>query len=370
MFKNLHPRAKPPETLRLRLELLRLTVLSRGRTHRISDLEKRPRAATKTRKAPSPSLWSSAALATLRHKNRRRAVHWWQRHERDTSDSLDDTGRRGAQARDTDAQNMVDVLSKPWDTAGEGFIEHGETQDSAGGIALLDLLPLFVAVTARRARIAGDDWMTTETWLGLMADFMLHAVVEQSKRMAQVRLEHEAENGFSYPSTDTTHYVREAFAWGPLPKHDHTDTDAMAIDGTVDARDPQPGDEDDNDIFLSKPPSDRSSVSESPPPSVSPPREAAAEPWYRLRAATLAKLTLSPSGLRDQFNTQNRAAFELEFRSFLTGLAASISKPLLTQLEEASAAEEAGKVPTVLVEGGVLDMGDTRRLLRAWRLGL
>lgn len=277
---------------------------------------------------------SVSALAALRKQNSRRAHRWNQGSQLQPVTAPDDSNAE--QYRDATRVRRIDSAN----------------QIANDDVHLLDLIPSFISLTKRRARLAADDWETSQQWLELAADFMLLAAAESS----------------SVESKEPDKFVKEAFAWGPLTRRSDHESNAMAIDGTVDPSDRDLQHDDENDIFLVNPRS-RSQIGEVADSGGKPSREEAAALWYRIRASRIATLQ-SKAGSIDVLRLGEYMKFVRSMHEYTSALAESVSAPLLSQLEDAAVAERQGKSPKVELDGEMLTVEETNCLLRLWMVDL
>lgn len=180
IFKARHPRYEPDAELRLRLLLLKMTTLF---TQRFTL---------------NPSTPDSLSLQELRDANRERAEAWiGGSHDRRPSSRLEPSQFVAALPIATDKleRNRAQVmhqLSLPAEDEDYEDAFYGTT----ACVSTLDLLPLFVKVSAASSSIHGSN--LTERWMRLACEFMLQACLEQ----------------YLVYGANGSEVLDEAFAWG------------------------------------------------------------------------------------------------------------------------------------------------------------
>ncbi|KAK3111527.1 hypothetical protein LTR53_013145 [Teratosphaeriaceae sp. CCFEE 6253] len=180
LFKHNHPNHELDPELRFRILLSQLIVLYTQRLTR------------------NPSTPSRAALIVLRAANQQRARDWIAEPSRVPSNGFDTTtldNPASGPSREHLERNRAHILHAL------GIPAEDEAYEDAYygtplSVALLDLLPLFVRVSA--ARNALSEGQLTGLWMRMAGSFMLQGALEQYL-------------GFGARGTDG---VEEAFAWG------------------------------------------------------------------------------------------------------------------------------------------------------------
>ena len=179
IFKARHSTYTPDPGLRLRTILLKLTTLLTQRLTR------------------NPTTPSRSTLQELRRANQERARHWIGRRERIPSSSFNTSSFEedlliSQQELDRNRAHVLHELGVP--------AEDEDYEDAFYGtsscVSLLDVLPIFMQVSAARNAMNGSN--LTERWMQLAAEFMLQACLEQYLV-------------FGVQGLDA---VDEAFAWG------------------------------------------------------------------------------------------------------------------------------------------------------------
>lgn len=208
LFHTRHPTHVHDEQLRLRLLLLQLVDLITFRYHRHDT---------------TPSL---ETLSRLRAQNQHRARRWIGSAERLPTRAYDTTiydsalPVPAAQLRLNRAEAVRDVAAPPEETEAEAEGEGEEGQEESqfygtpASVSLLDLLPLFMEVSAAvhsllPADEGGDECgaSVNPRWMQLAADLITHACLEQYLVRGAV-------------GSDV---LDEAFAWGAPRDADRTD---------------------------------------------------------------------------------------------------------------------------------------------------
>ena len=280
-FRTRHPTYRPDAELRLRVLLLRIVALV---AHRY------------TRNATTPA---ADAVAALRARNQHRARAWIAAPERLPSARLR-TATRGEDGA-TDGLPLAaeerlahrDAVLRGFDGPA-GQEDDDEFYGTPDSLALLDLLPLFMQVSA--ASMDMNDSRLSAPWIRLACDFTRQACLEQ----------------YLVFGADGLDAIDEAFAWGYCPRRDSPDPDAHDPDAIA-------------AMFEAD----------------SPGRETRA--WTTARDATLASLdppdgpapaaAAFPLHLAALARAHPLARFDAALRSFLADLAQSIPLPVLAQLD-------------------------------------
>lgn len=157
IFKNNHPGESVSNAIKLRLRLVKFTTLFGRRS---------------TQSATTPS---SADLEALRQTHRRRAAEYW-------DSSSDGSDRESAfQHRQSSERRSA--------------TQYRATRDS---IALSDLVPMFIGLSAARSNMDMSTREITTQWMHLAGQFMLQAALEQCLLYGQCPAEK----------------LREIFSWG------------------------------------------------------------------------------------------------------------------------------------------------------------
>ncbi|KAK1069250.1 hypothetical protein LTR12_001137 [Friedmanniomyces endolithicus] len=298
LFKHRHLHYTLDAELRFRLLLLKLAALFTQRLTR------------------NPSTPSPASLRRLRETNHARARDWLGtvKHHSLPFVPIDSTTLLHS-PEDLD-RNRAQVLHS-LDLPAEDEAYEDAYYGTADSVALLDLLPLFVQVSAARNAMMDPSGLTG-AWMRMAAEFMLQAVLEQ----------------YLVFGARGTEVIEEAFAWGLRAP----DGQRMEVDGEVDEV---------NDMFTDAV------------------YETEVEGWADVKKAYLAELippadeaqarlskdaNLVPSSedgtnvtpdtfdfvshLEKAAEKHPMAAFETKILGFLDALAQSIPEPVLVQLEK------------------------------------
>ncbi|KAK1046769.1 hypothetical protein LTS16_005484 [Friedmanniomyces endolithicus] len=299
LFKHRHLHFTLDAELRFRLLLLKLAALFTQRLTR------------------NPSTPSRASLQRLREVNHARARDWL---STVTNDRLPFTPIDPTMLLPSPEyldRNRAQVLHS-LDLPAEDEAYEDAYYGTADSVALLDLLPLFVQVSAARNAMMDPSGLTG-AWMRMAAELMLQAVLEQ----------------YLVYGVRGTEVIEEAFAWGLLA----ADGQRMEVDGEeVDEV---------NDMFTDAV------------------YETEVEGWADVKKAYLAEI-IPPAGetqaksskdahlvppsddgtnvTPDTFNFVSHlekaakkhpmAAFETKILGFLDALAQSIPEPVLVQLEK------------------------------------
>ena len=179
IFKARHSTYRPDPELRLRILLLKLTTLF---TQRMTS---------------NPTTPAQPALQELRQSNEQRAQYWQHNVWHCPSSSFDtDSFRNNLPISQQELErNRAHVLHELGIPA-----EDEDYEDAFYGtsscISLLDIMPLFMKVSAARNAMSGSN--LTERWMQLACDFMLQACLEQ----------------FLVFGAQGSDAIDEAFAWG------------------------------------------------------------------------------------------------------------------------------------------------------------
>jgi hypothetical protein len=157
IFKNNHPNESVSDTIKLRLRLVKFTTLYGRRL---------------TQSTTTPS---SADLEALRQTHRRRANEYW-------DSSSDGSFQESAfQHRQPSERRSAT-----------------EFRANTGSIALSDLVPMFISLSAARSTMQMSARDITKQWMHLAGQFMLQAALEQCLLYGQCPAEK----------------LREIFSWG------------------------------------------------------------------------------------------------------------------------------------------------------------
>ncbi|KAH9819397.1 hypothetical protein Tdes44962_MAKER05235 [Teratosphaeria destructans] len=272
IFKARHIAYEMDEELRFRLLLLKLVILYTQRLTR------------------NPTTPDRTAVQVLRETNRRRAEAWLHRDIRPDSRQSPVSDSSPAEQAELDAHRALVLHSLGIPAEDEAYDDaHYGTQDC---VSLLDLLPLFMRVSAARDEMNGPDLAMNNTFMTLAAEFMLQAVLEQ----------------VLVCGAQASHAAREAFAWG------YSADDASAQDEWAAI----------NDMFCD--PAFKEEVHE----------------WRGIRDAYRGlvvhhhkdrAVTSSVAQLSTVASEHPIAVFESKVLGFLIAMMQSISKPVLVQLE-------------------------------------
>ncbi|KAI9652451.1 MAG: hypothetical protein M1831_006794 [Alyxoria varia] len=300
-FKTHHPNLKPDPTLSFRLTVLQFCTLYTLR-HTVN-------VSTSTRET----------LSTLRHSNTQRARRWLQRsahlnqHSQFQRESYQVHGDRpGRSVEATVAAELLDADTahvrgdRNQDVDMDVHVrEQSRVCDSQGQEPpiLLDLVPWFVEIAAKRVRMFEDahdeagnnagpgektsdagpreknpEYALSVQWLELAGELMLQAALETEARYEDGTIggtEDEAQHAIGSK-------IMEAFAWGPLPSLIHEE--AAGNDENHDEHGKE--DTDLNSVFLicDEESTQSSTSSESAEPN---PTTLTPHPWLTLRASHL-----------------------------------------------------------------------------------
>jgi hypothetical protein len=285
IFKTRHASYRPDPELRLRLQLLKLATLHTQRFTR------------------NPTTPTRDELRTLRGLNQDRARRWIEDASRIPSAPFDyslfEQGLPIAEQRLE--RNRAHVLREV------GIPPEDDHYDEAfygtsSCISLLDLIPLFMQVSA--ARNAINESNLTTTWMQLACALMLQACLEQYLV-------------FGAHGTDA---IDEAFAWGYKPSKQDPPAADDIINGSGSRQDEI------NSMFEHED------------------YEVEVEGWADMKASALELLFGSePDGPTPADETVSRLeavaaqspaeAVETQLLAFYTALSDSISRPILVQLE-------------------------------------
>jgi hypothetical protein len=319
MFKARHPSYVPDAELRFRLLLSKFATLYCTRFDRATAVPSRH------------------ALHGLRENNTARAMNWIQNADRMPSSKYDLSGFESEPSFDQDeiegdisSQQPGNVESwrndarhkKTTDARQRASLErrraytlkalkHPAEDDLYGDgfygtpecLSLLDLLPSFMGVIAARNELNNSNLSTG--LMELAAQFMLQASLEQYLACGATGCD----------------AIDEAFAWGLKPTHStkgHKKSDSIALDS------------DDSVDLLSE--VDRMFQDEENPSQEIP-------DWHDIKASHIAELAHNDSEtlrqhLEDVANGYPIADFEETVLQLLAGLAASLPKPVFSQLEK------------------------------------
>ncbi|KAK4984418.1 hypothetical protein LTR66_008511 [Elasticomyces elasticus] len=287
MFRSYHPSHEPSTELNLRLRLVRLTTLIVRRFYRNTT---------------TPPL---RELGGLRKKNSKRAQAWYAARP-DASALVPseipaalESIQLSADDLRRNQEHVLESLHTPLeqDTPRLDYTIEDETFYGTSSCAsLLDLVPLFVALSAARAQ-EGSDWNITRRWMVLAAEFMLQSVLEQYLVYGNHGLE----------------VIEQAFAWG----HTLHQVTKATVDDKFGGRDPEAAIIE--NMFVGEH------------------GEHEIEGWQSIRGSFILKLL--PVG-DDYVSHLDELAlhfpiadFEDRIVSFLEALLKSMPTPILTQLE-------------------------------------
>ncbi|KAK5126335.1 hypothetical protein LTR85_010571 [Meristemomyces frigidus] len=200
IFKARHATYTFDAELRFRLQLLKLTTLFTQRMTR------------------NPTTPPSSALKQLRASNKDRARSWIGSADRipsasyDTDVFDDPSSFPGVEELERNRAHVLHELNIPAEDEAYEDAFYG----TSSCVSLLDLLPLFMHVSA--ARNAMSDSSATEQWMRMAGDFMLQASLEQ----------------YLVVGGQGSDAVDEAFAWGykerPRPASEYMDVDGPGAD--------------------------------------------------------------------------------------------------------------------------------------------
>ncbi|KAF2767874.1 hypothetical protein EJ03DRAFT_275228 [Teratosphaeria nubilosa] len=271
IFKARHVGYEMDEELRFRLLLLKLVILYTQRLTR------------------NPTTPDRTGVQVLRENNRRRAEAWLHVDVRPDlrQSSVNDLSR--AEQADLEAHRAYVLHSLGIPAEDEAYDDaHYGTQDC---VSLLDLLPLFMQVSAARDEMNGSGRGMTHTFMTLAAEFMLQAFLEQALVCG----------------AQASQAAREAFAWGYSADDAYAQDEWAAI----------------NDMFCD------------------PAYEEEVHEWQGVRDAYSdlvvnhqdRDVTSSVAQLSAVASDHPIAIFESRVLDFLTAMMQSISKPVLVQLE-------------------------------------
>lgn len=290
IFKHRHPYFKPDAELRFRLLVLRLTTLF---TQRLTE---------------NPTTPSKDDLETLRLSNQERARRWIGRAicvptlSHDVT-MLDEELPIPAETLDRNRAHVLHQLDIP----AEDELYQDAFYGTSSSISLLDLIPLFMQVSAARNAMSVSN--LSETWMELACELMLQACLEQ----------------YLVCGAHGSDAIDEAFAWG------YKDSERVTEDGSF-AEDP-------NEIEVMFEDEDYEA-------------EVASWPRWKSQYLTLLFPPSSPGSVPEEdakvanngigltsfleiiASTHRIDGFETSFLTFLLALHDSIPKPVLVQLED------------------------------------
>lgn len=357
LFKHQHPKVEIPVTVKFRTELLRFsTLLWRAKRALYQNFHHHHQSERVNGDSFHPQAASS--LTDLRCRNRARARAWWNRRRAQYS-------RSPSTERDHADQvaNRLSLVDEP----GNAYDGRGPDDSNDGADpTLLDILPLFVSLTARRANLPGyDPWLTKSQWLELALEFMAQAFLEQ--RVA-------------YNVKGAT-VLLECFAWGPISTEmpeenrdeagEHISPDERRSQVTI------------QEIFMLRERADTSSpatMRTSMESDVEQRVSAEIFDFFRRRTLTrldpqtyrtdlhivssdeLSEIYQSLLGTNAPSQLYLRDAFDRKLLEYLRALAQSIDVPLLRQLEEV----EDGRRTRIQQDGRRLDNVQTEDLRQIW----
>lgn len=286
IFRARHPQYEFDAELRFRILLLKLTLLFTQRM-------------TQNPTTPTPE-----ALKSLRMANHHRAQSWLRDPNPRSSAGLAAlfTDRTMLPDKHELERNRVHILHKLSMPAEDGSCVEG-FYGTAACVSLLDILPLFMQVSAARNALSNST--LNETWMDLAGGLMLQACLEQ----------------FLVYGAHGSGVVDEAFAWG----HQSISTDGRDEAGTNEKTSEV------NDMF-------EDAIYET---EVVGWRDA--KTYFRGLlvpddAALLSPETDQPRGLISHLEAVSSehplVAFEMRMLAFLDALSQSIEEPVLVQLEK------------------------------------
>ena len=292
IFRVRYPEHQPDPELRLRILLLRLTTLF---TQRLTS---------------NPTTPPRSIIEDLRITNMERARVWMSKsgsrptsiaHTFDAFDMIDQHQTPSRQELDRNRAHVLHELRIP--------AEDEDYEDAFYGtsscIGLLDLLPLFMEVSATRSSMSDSN--LTQQWMKLACEFMLQSCLEQYLV-------------FGSPGSSA---LDEAFAWGYVdqPQQD------VEVNGTGGAMDISSG----VDVYAMFEDEDY---------------EIEVDGWKEMRQSYIDELIPMPNYISedtvgDAFVTHleaaasmhSIAAFESALLKFLEAISKSLPAPVLIQLE-------------------------------------
>ncbi|KAF2481911.1 hypothetical protein BDY17DRAFT_317598 [Neohortaea acidophila] len=293
IFKARHPTFEPDAELRFRILLLQMTTLF---TQRLTS---------------NPATPPLSALLELRETNKRRATAW-----------IKSSGDANLLALRTSTLPSEQIISQQELERNRAHVLHllelpAEDEDSDAAfygtptcVSLLDLLPLFMQISAARNAMSGSN--LTDRWMRLAGEFMLQACLEQSLVYGGMALERA---------------MAEAFAWGYLGDLEDVDMDGAGQND--DTKDPI-------NIEVNAMFEDEEYTAE-------------VEGWKELRASSMEELQPpldhTPNSGQDErpspathletiANNHSIAEFESSMLEFLQAISNSIPEPVLVQVEK------------------------------------
>ncbi|TKA32137.1 hypothetical protein B0A50_01385 [Salinomyces thailandicus] len=286
-----HPHYALDADLRFRLQLLQLTALF---TQRL------------TRNPTTPPIH---ALQHLREQNSRRAHDWLARTQRFIPSQMLCIPTVSQANIDRNRAYTRDALDVPHES-GDAAPHYG----TSSSVSLLDLLPLFMRVSAARqallAATTPDSGLTLQ-WMHLACEFMVQACLEQGlERRVLEREEGKLE----------VEVINEAFAWG-YASPSSSESKEQGEEGEEQHK--EASCDEVNDMFED------------------PVYETEIEDWSELKRTYLARLTPDAHSRTSDADTNDAiarplplATFEQAILTFLQALAESLERPVLVQLEE------------------------------------
>ena len=298
IFRARHPLHKPDVELRFRILLLKFVTLFTQRLTR------------------SPTIPSRPALQMLRADNQERAREWIGSADRIPSSSLDVTQFDASlplpvQALERNRAHVLHALGVPAEDEDYEDAFYG----TAGSISLLDLIPLFMRVSA--ARNAMNQSNLTGRWMQLASEFMLQACLEQYLVYGAQGLD----------------AVDEAFAWG-YKEHSPNDASAEVGDEMFTCQDNEVEsmfEDEDYEMEVEDWNSTRLSYLHQLLPLSIPGEDKA--PTEFTSDDDSSDWTAFVAHLESVAKKHSIGAFETSMLSFLSALANSIAKPVIIQLE-------------------------------------
>lgn len=298
VFRARHPTYTPDTELRLRILLLKLATLF---TQRLTS---------------NPTTPPQQALQALRAHNQERARTWIGSADRIPSGAFE-TARFDEELPINQIElerNRAHVLNELGIPA-EDEIYEDAFYGTSSCITLLDLLPLFMQVSA--ARNAMNESNLTELWMELACEFMLQACLEQ----------------YLVLGTHGTDAVDEAFAWGyQRANSDHRDSEAGQNEDKDDGDEVNEMFEDQDYTTEVEDWSDTMTtyISQLFPPGSKSEGSIFSVPSSDDEDSGTIGLVPHLEAVATQYPI---AAFEMSLLSFLEALSKSISEPVLHQLE-------------------------------------
>ena len=290
IFKARHPEYKADAELRLRVVLLKLATLF---TQRLTS---------------NPTNPSRSALESLRAANQERARAWIGSADRMPTASFDATPFDDELpiSHSELERNRAHVLNA-LDVPAEDGADEGAFYGTSSCVSLLDVLPLFIQVSAARNAMSSSN--LTDRWMQLACEFMIQACLEQYLV-------------FGANGSDT---MDEAFAWG----YEANEDDKMDIPNgkTWDAKEDEINEMFEDEVYAAE-----------------------VEGWSSTKTSYLSELFLPKEVIESDAQEEVHrvavtshlemvavkhpiASFESSLLNFLEALSNSIPEPVLVQLE-------------------------------------